>query len=54
MTLQTIEIEEMVSLERGEIDRRIYGDPAIFELEMERVRPFVAVPLPRITDSRAG
>jgi len=37
MTLQTIEIEEMVSLERGEIDRRIYGDPAIFELEMERI-----------------
>ena len=31
------EIEDLVSLERGEIDRRIYSDPAIFELEMERI-----------------
>ncbi len=31
------EIDEFVSLERGEIDRRIYSDPAIFELEMERI-----------------
>ena len=37
MMSQTIEIDEMVSLERGEIDRRIYSDPAIFELEMERI-----------------
>ena len=37
MTSQSIEIDEMVSLERGEIDRRIYSDPAIFELEMERI-----------------
>src|SRR5208282_6641683 len=37
MKSQTIEIDEMVSLERGEIDRRIYSDPAIFELEMERI-----------------
>ena len=37
MTTQNFEIEEMVSLERGEIDRRIYSDPAIFELEMERI-----------------
>ena len=37
MTSQTIEIDELVSLERGEIDRRIYSDPAIFELEMERI-----------------
>ena len=32
-----IAIDELVSLERGEIDRRIYSDPAIFELEMERI-----------------
>jgi nitrite reductase/ring-hydroxylating ferredoxin subunit len=37
MLSQTIEIDEMVSLERGEIDRRIYSDSAIFELEMERI-----------------
>src|SRR5271163_3581885 len=37
MTSQTIEIDEMVSLGRGEIDRRIYSDPAIFDLEMERI-----------------
>src|SRR5580698_7275602 len=32
-----IAIDELVSLERGEVDRRIYSDPAIFELEMERI-----------------
>ncbi len=37
MTLTTAEIDDLVSLERGEIDRRIYSDPAIFELEMERI-----------------
>jgi nitrite reductase/ring-hydroxylating ferredoxin subunit len=31
------QIDDMVSLERGEIDRRIYSDPAIFELEMEQI-----------------
>jgi 3-phenylpropionate/trans-cinnamate dioxygenase alpha subunit len=30
-------MDELVSLERGEIDRRIYSDPAIFELEMGRI-----------------
>ena len=30
-------LDEMVSLERGEVDRRIYSDPEIFELEMERI-----------------
>jgi 3-phenylpropionate/trans-cinnamate dioxygenase alpha subunit len=29
--------EELVSLERGEVDRRIYSDDEIFELEMERI-----------------
>ena len=37
MALANTEIDEMVSLQRGEIDRRIYSDPAIFELEMERI-----------------
>jgi len=37
MTLATAEIDDLVSLERGEVDRRIYSDPAIFELEMERI-----------------
>ncbi|MGA7870537.1 MAG: Rieske 2Fe-2S domain-containing protein [Candidatus Binatus sp.] len=37
MTPQNAEFDELVSLERGEIDRRIYSDPALFELEMERI-----------------
>src|SRR5262249_23487226 len=37
MALANTEIEGLVSLEQGEVDRRIYTDPAIFELEMERV-----------------
>jgi len=35
--LTITEIDDLVSLERGEVDRRIYSDPAIFELEMERI-----------------
>lgn len=29
--------DDLVSLERGEVDRRIYSDPEIFDLEMERI-----------------
>jgi 3-phenylpropionate/trans-cinnamate dioxygenase alpha subunit len=31
------DIDELVSLERGEVDRRIFSDPAIFEREMEQI-----------------
>src|SRR5499426_838656 len=37
MSLTTSDIDDFVSLERGEVDRRIYSNPAIFELEMERI-----------------
>ena len=37
MALTNTEVDELVSLERGEVDRRIYTDPAIFELEMQRI-----------------
>jgi phenylpropionate dioxygenase-like ring-hydroxylating dioxygenase large terminal subunit len=37
MNVANTEIDDLVSLERGEVDRRIYSDPAIFELEMERI-----------------
>jgi hypothetical protein len=43
MTLTTSEVDEPVSLERGEVDRRIYSDPMIFELEI----PVRAHSLPR-------
>lgn len=35
--IATDEIDGLVSLERGEVDRRIYSDPAIFELEIEKI-----------------
>jgi phenylpropionate dioxygenase-like ring-hydroxylating dioxygenase large terminal subunit len=35
--LASTEIDELVSLERGEVDRRIYSDLVIFELGMERI-----------------
>ena len=37
MALANSEIDELVSLERGEVDRRIYTDPEIFELEMQTI-----------------
>jgi phenylpropionate dioxygenase-like ring-hydroxylating dioxygenase large terminal subunit len=37
MTPTTTDIDDLVSLERGEVDRRIYSDPALFEREMEQI-----------------
>ena len=37
MTPTTTDIDDLVSLERGEVDRRIYSDPVIFEREMELI-----------------
>jgi 3-phenylpropionate/trans-cinnamate dioxygenase alpha subunit len=37
MTPTTTDIDDLVSFERGELDRCIYSEPAIFELEMERI-----------------
>jgi len=37
MTLPDEELDDLVSLERGEVDRRIWSDAEIFDLEMERI-----------------
>ena len=37
MTMSAEAFDDLVSLERGEVDRRIYSDAEIFELEMERI-----------------
>jgi 3-phenylpropionate/trans-cinnamate dioxygenase alpha subunit len=37
MTVPVEAFDDLVSLERGEVDRRIYSDEEIFELEMERI-----------------
>lgn len=37
MTISVQVLDDLVSLERGEVDRRIYSDPEIFEAEMERI-----------------
>lgn len=37
MAPATTDIDDLVSLERGEVDRQIYSDPAIFEREMEQI-----------------
>ena len=37
MTPPPTDIDGLVSLERGEVDRRIYSDPVIFEREMELI-----------------
>jgi 3-phenylpropionate/trans-cinnamate dioxygenase alpha subunit len=37
MTVSVDRFDEFVSLERGEVDRRIFSDEEIFDLEMERI-----------------
>lgn len=37
MATSVHDIDDLVSLERGEVDRRIYSDPDIFEMEMEQI-----------------
>jgi 3-phenylpropionate/trans-cinnamate dioxygenase alpha subunit len=37
MAREVEQMDELVSLERGEVDRRIFSDPGIFELEIERI-----------------
>ena len=37
MAISADDIDRWVSVERGEVDRRIYSDPEIFELEMEQI-----------------
>jgi 3-phenylpropionate/trans-cinnamate dioxygenase alpha subunit len=37
MAVDLDRLQELVSVERGEIDRRIFSDPEIFELEMEQI-----------------
>ncbi len=37
MAVDLNRIEDLVSLDKGEVDRRIFSDPAIFELEMEQI-----------------
>ena len=37
MTIAPDKLQELVSLERGEIDRRIFSDPEIFEQEMKSI-----------------
>ena len=37
MTIDLTQLEDLVSVERGEIDRRIFSDPEIFEQEMEQI-----------------
>ena len=37
MTVPAEVLDDLASLERGEVDRRIYSDPEIFELELQRI-----------------
>jgi 3-phenylpropionate/trans-cinnamate dioxygenase alpha subunit len=37
MSIASDAIDEFVDLDHGEVDRRIYSDPEIFELEMEQI-----------------
>jgi phenylpropionate dioxygenase-like ring-hydroxylating dioxygenase large terminal subunit len=37
MSIDLTQLEDLVSVERGEIDRRIFFDPDIFEQEMEQI-----------------
>lgn len=36
-TRTPIELDDLIDLERGQVDRRIYSDPEIFEQEMEQI-----------------
>jgi phenylpropionate dioxygenase-like ring-hydroxylating dioxygenase large terminal subunit len=37
MSIALTQLEDLVSVERGELDRRIFSDPDIFEQEMEQI-----------------
>ncbi len=45
--METFSVDGLVSVERGEVDRRIFSDPDIFDAEMELIfGQRVAVPVP--------
>ena len=55
MSLTLDGVGKLVSLERGEVDRRIFSDPDIFEQELELIfGQGVAVHVPRDADPEGG